>query len=200
MVITKKEFPNVKAEINNRLKRCKEEITGYGEPRSDSQAQRAYMGRLANEFQKVVNYALEANYVHAEVFEDKPHMRLITRVVELNEKFAHEFWKRGHARKFVTDTGRDDGAERKGKKSRKEGRKESEEDTDRDDIDGSDSSLFDLVDSEEYPELDGIITEPENCEPPSKDSLMDHIQTVYLRSRGAELGTVSLLKPCVKCC
>ncbi|KAH8911372.1 interferon-induced GTP-binding protein Mx2 [Coniochaeta sp. PMI_546] len=165
--ITKKEFPNVKAEINNRLRNCKEQLKGYGAPRADSQAQRSYLGRLANDFQKIVAYALEANYVHASIFEDKPEMRLITRIISLNEGFAHELWKRGHARKFLSESGKDNG----------------------DNKEGDSDSLFDLVAPEKYPELEGIIAELEECEPPSDESLMDHIKLVYERSRGPELGT-----------
>lgn len=170
LAITKKEFPNVKAEILARLKHCREQHEGYGAPRTDSHAQRAYLGALSTSFQKVATSALDANYVHSQIFEDKPELKLITKIIGLNEHFAYIFWKNGHARKFSSTSGNDD-----------------------DVLEGDRlSKLSPLISADTYPELDGIITEPEQCELPSSDSIMKHIQSVYDESRGPELGTVSI--------
>lgn len=167
--ITKKEFPHVKTEISKRLRQCREQQQGLGSPRSDAHAQRAYLGRLATNFQRVATCALDANYVHDKIFTTKPEMKLITRIIELNEEFAHAFWQRGHFRKFDSVSGSDE--EDKPKALRGLG--------------------FDIP-YDAYPELDGIIVRDcYECAEPLEDSILERIETVFNSSRGAELGTVS---------
>lgn len=170
LAITRKELPHVKAEIAKFLKQYREQLDDLGAPRGDSHAQRAFLGRLSTTFQRLATCALDANYVHDRIFSDKPELRLITRVIELNEVFAHTFWQRGHMRKFETPSGMDE-----------------------DDLPQSNRVKlgFDIP-FDDYPELEGIIVmEPYECEPPGEGSIMAHIQTVYDSSRGQELGTVS---------
>lgn len=167
--ITKKEFPYVKAEIGKRLTQHRDEQQALGSPRSDSHAQRAYLGRLAANFQRLATCALDANYVHDKIFTEKPEMKLITRIIEVNEGFADTFWQKGHLRKFDSETGSDE-------EDKPVVRREIEV----------------KVPYDDYPELDGIIImDPYVCVEPEDDSIMDHIGTVYSNSRGAELGTVS---------
>ena len=173
LAITRKELPHVKAEILKSLKQCREQLEGLGAPRGDSHAQRAYLGRLSTNFQRIAICALDANYVHDSIFTEKAELRLITRVIELNEVFAHTFWQKGHMRKFDTPTGLDE-----------------------DDLPYSDRvSLGFEIPFDDYPELEGIVDmEPYECESPSESSIMAHIQAVYDSSRGQELGTVSLFR------
>ncbi|OIW28455.1 interferon-induced GTP-binding protein Mx2 [Coniochaeta ligniaria NRRL 30616] len=168
LAITRKELPHVKAEIAKFLKQNREQLDGLGPPRGEASAQRAYLGKLSTSFQRVATCALDANYVHDGIFTDKPELRLITRVIELNEVFAHTMWQRGHMRKFETPSGMDEN-----------------------DLPNSDRvKLSFKIPFDDYPELEGIIEmEPYECEPPIKGSIMTHIQAVYDSSRGQELGT-----------
>lgn len=173
--ITKKEFPHVKSEITKRLKTSREQLQGLGSPRSDAHAQRAYLGELATRFQNVADCALDATYVNHSIFADQPELKLITRIINMNERFADMFWRNGVLVKFETSTGLDDD-EQPPKSVTNQGR-----------ID---------VPYDDYPELeDIIIPEPYECEPPVEDSILTKIQDVYNSSRGPELGTVSLIPP-----
>ncbi|KAB5577759.1 interferon-induced GTP-binding protein Mx2 [Coniochaeta sp. 2T2.1] len=166
LAITKKEFPNVKAEILDRLKRSREQLEGYGDPRSDAHAQRSYLSKLSMEFQKIATCAVDVNYVHSELFDSEPELKLATQVIGLNERFAWTFWKKGHARKFKSETGNDDDAEEK----------------------KFAGSIPDV--KCEYPELGNVLGDTSYvCPASSDDSIMERIRNVYADSRGPELGT-----------
>lgn len=167
--ITKKEFPHVKAEIIDRLKRSREQLEGFGAPRGGSHAQRAYLGRLASEFQRIVTCALDANYVHDSLFENS-ELRLITRIISLNEEFAHHFWEQGHWRKFDTPSGEDE------------------------ELDIRIRDEVAVPDAESFPELSDIVVEDSIILAPHKGDIKLYIQSVYENSRGLELGTVSITR------
>jgi hypothetical protein len=162
-------------------------VKELGTPRDDSHAQRAYLSKLSSDFQRIAMCALEGHYVRDPIFMQKPHMRLITRIIDLNEAFAREFSLSGHKWKFQAGFG--PGADEAGLPERL-----------------ALQSLHTPIPFDEYPELGDILHhEPDyKCEPPlpSKKSsgdeedglstIMDHIKEVYLSSRGPELGTVSI--------
>lgn len=168
--VSRREFPKVKADINKRLAQLRENLDAMGPSRSDPNAQRLYLGKMATKFQGVASFALNAYYTDDRVFADKPDLKLITRIIELNEVFANVFWICGHTRRFHTESGNDDDDQKEG---------------------GKDEIGFDIP-FDDYPELhDIILTEEFDCPPPSNESLMTHIEEVYSSSRGPELGTVS---------
>jgi hypothetical protein len=106
-----------------------------------------------------------------QIFNDL-EMRLITRVIKLNEVFSEVFSQNGHTRHF-------------------EGAKKKNEDNHR----KPGSRLLEVgfdIPSCGVGDLDDIIR-PERfqCPEPSDDSIMEHIDDIYQRSRGPELGTVS---------
>lgn len=143
-----------------------------GVSRADEKAQRAYLGKLAANFERIVSYSLNAYYTEDPIFNDRQEMRLITRVIELNEVFSHIFSQRGHTRQF----------------DRSRNRHDKDEDESPDELPGVG---FELP-KDHYLDLGGIIrTEPLDCEKPSDDSIMKHIEDVFRKSRGPELGTVS---------
>lgn len=142
-----------------------------GASRSDERSQRAYLGKLATNFEKLVDYALNAYYTQDEIFNDRLEMRLITRIIRLNEVFSEVFSRRGHTRYFEH---LDDEGDQKGQSDNQLPEIEFEMPTDR------------------IPELEEIIrAERFHCPEPSDESIMDHIEKVFRESRGPELGTVS---------
>lgn len=168
--ISRREFPQVKADINKKLKEYRQRLAVMGPARSDPNAQRLYLGKMAGHFQSLANYALNAYYTDDRIFTENPDLKLITRIIELNEVFSNVFWKRGHTRLFHSESGNDD-----------DDQKEC----------GRDEIGFDIP-IDLYPELDEIIlTDEFVCPEPSDESLMDHIEDVFSSSRGPELGTVS---------
>lgn len=144
-----------------------------GASRADEQAQRAYLGKLAGNFEKIVGYSLNAYYTEDPIFNDRLDMRLITRIIELNEVFSQIFTQRGHTRCFELS-------------------KEEEDDDD-------DAYPPDTLPRVGYefpvglnPDLSDIICADRfQCPKPSNDSIMRHIEDIYRKNRGPELGTVS---------
>ena len=102
----------------------------------------------------------------------EPNLKLITKVVKLNEVFSDTFWKRGHKQHFGV-TWDDDGEASYGS--------------------STDSFPF-KVPLSEYPELNNIIrTEDYFCPKPLKGPIMSLIEEVFESIRGTKLGTVSAL-------
>lgn len=141
-----------------------------GASRNDEKSQRAYLGKLATNFQKIRDYSLNAHYTQDEIFNDRMEMRLITRIISLNEVFSETFSQRGHTRYFEHFDDEDNHASLPSPLPEIE---------------------FDIP-NDRVQELEDIIR-PERfqCPEPSDDSIMEHIENIFRQSRGPELGTVS---------
>ncbi|PHH75692.1 hypothetical protein CDD80_2181 [Ophiocordyceps camponoti-rufipedis] len=173
MSVSKKELPLVKADIEESLRRCRAELDTMGPARGDQYTQRQYLGKLATRFQTVSFAALNALYTGEPVFDEKPDLRLITRIIKLNECFAKVFQRRGHRQLFGT------GKDVNGVPGRKTVKPQS--------CVGPDVENLPL---KEYSELGSIIkTEKFTCASPSDEPITRCIQDVYHWSRGPELGT-----------
>lgn len=171
MHISNQEFPLVKADIEKRLRQNKETLAVMGPSRASQDAQRLYLGRLAARFQEITHAALNGHYTGEKVFKTDPELKLITKIVKLNEVFSNIFWKRGHKQHFGPAW--DDGGESPLGKS-------------------VDDLPFDIP-LEEYSELlDIICPSPYHCPKPSKRPISNLIGEVYESNRGPELGTVSV--------
>ena len=115
-------------------------------------------------------HALSADYTEDPIFENLPAMRLITRILALNEAFSNNFAIRGHMRQFENRGARDDEDLR---------------------LMAAQTEVEFHIPLQGFEELANIIkTEPYDCPDPSEDSIMAHIEAVYNSSRGPELGTV----------
>lgn len=169
--ISRREFPKVKTEIAKKLNQFRDTLNAMGPSRSDPNSQRLFLGKMAGQFQRVSNCALNAYYTDDQIFTKEPGLRLITKIMELNEVLSNVFWERGHTRRFETESGKDDDEEGGW---------------------GGKKISFEIL-SDLYPEIhDLVLTEEYECPDPTDDSLMDHIEGVFNSSRGPELGTVSL--------
>jgi len=213
---TRTEFPNVKNEMVQKLKEAQQMLDAMGEARSSQTEQVAYLCKIAGRFSVLAEYGRNAYYSGDPLFADQEDLRLITRVRELNEKFAKMFFKRAHRIEFDTDadTDDDDTLEDSAKKIQKElekmelgslGSSASTEDSE------TDSLLF--LDDERgalYPvsfriptagegDLDDILADSFSCEKPLSTPLLEEIESMYHKFRGYELGTVSF-KPTPCCC
>ncbi|KAG8167920.1 hypothetical protein KVR01_003609 [Diaporthe batatas] len=170
MDITKKEFPILRKEIAKRLSECGKKSDAMGVSRSDEKSQRAYLGRIAANFERVVGYALNAYYTEDPIFHDRLEMRLITRIIKLNEVFSEVFSQNGHTRHFENSS------------KNEEHEKQSKGQVPELGFDIPDAAVDDLY---------GIIA-PERflCPEPADDPIIDHIDEIFQKSRGPELGTV----------
>ncbi|KAJ0123005.1 Interferon-induced GTP-binding protein Mx1 [Diaporthe amygdali] len=169
MDISKKEFPAVKKEITKNLSECRKKAEAMGVSRSNEQSQRAYLGKLAADFEKVVGYSLNAFYTENPIFNDRLEMRLITRIIRLNEVFSEVFSQRGHTRRFEDSYIKDV----RGKQPQTQ-LPEVEFDIPSD----TDQDLEDIIRTERF-----------ECPEPSDESIMEHIEDIFRKSRGPELGT-----------
>ncbi|KAK1674720.1 dynamin family protein [Colletotrichum godetiae] len=183
---TKSEFPKVRREINDRLAEAKAKLEDLGQPRSNADEQRAYLGKIVSRFTELKNFGVDAYYTGDPIFDKHPEFRLATRIREMNTAFSSMFFKSAHTRSF--DDLADDEVEVKVKA------KAAHIPDDGEDGDATRNDLYRIaftVPADVYGELDTVLTDPCKCPPPLDDSIMKHLQQLYLMSRGFEMGTFS---------
>lgn len=170
MQISKRELPNVKLEIERRLKQCEDELDAMGASRQDESSQRLFLGKIASRYQTLVQCAVSGQYIGDALFRSDSSLKLATRMMGLNERFANDMWKFGHKFELADDA----------------------EDADETEFN---SENFELVcgeiDLDEFAEIEDIIEcEEYEREGPSDKTLLDHVKNVHLFNRGPEIGTV----------
>lgn len=173
--ISKREMPLVRSDIEGRLRQCQAGLNLMGLSRSDTRSRRAYLGKLVWRFQVLTQSALNAYYLREPLFKAMPKLKLITRLIRLNESFSDQFWKGGHLRHFksVWD---EEGESCFGNTE---------------DTISTDATLESYRDC--YPELLDIIqSDSYKCSKPLKGPLIERIKMVFEDSRGPEIGTVCI--------
>ncbi|ROT40756.1 hypothetical protein SODALDRAFT_291136 [Sodiomyces alkalinus F11] len=175
--VTKKEFKNVTADLEEHLRARSAELELMGDARNDAGQQRRYLGRVSNEFQTMASCARQSQY--ARPLFSHWDLRLVTRVVRLLEDFDDAMRTRGHMRNFEGE------AKLEGLVPKSET------------LAGpmpeppSDYGMFEEI-LDEHPDLYAILKEVDyKCPEPINESLMRHIEKVYNDSRGVGLGTFS---------
>jgi hypothetical protein len=88
--ITRREFPNVKLEVDRQLAACREKLDRLGVDRESTEQQRKYLQDMAIEFQKITDCAVDAFYSRNDVFNKIPELRLATLAVNRNDKFSDD--------------------------------------------------------------------------------------------------------------
>ncbi|KAF2757557.1 hypothetical protein EJ05DRAFT_501088 [Pseudovirgaria hyperparasitica] len=101
--ITQHEFPKVRQEINNMIDRCEQEMMELGPSRTTDGEIRSYLLRMAEQFQKYVAVAIEANY-GSDPFFRMDEMRLATWIISQNEAFSEAVRTTGFTVPFLTDS------------------------------------------------------------------------------------------------
>ncbi|OXV05841.1 hypothetical protein Egran_06391 [Elaphomyces granulatus] len=97
--ITRREFPQLRKDVNKQLVDCKKELDSLGPARQTEQEQRLFLNTITHKFQGLVQAALNAHYHNHAEFE-KEEFRLITYVVNLTEIFNRDFEEKGQLRCF----------------------------------------------------------------------------------------------------
>ncbi|KAI2469349.1 P-loop containing nucleoside triphosphate hydrolase protein [Annulohypoxylon bovei var. microspora] len=168
--LIRKEFPKLKADVVRELSTLKSQLGKMGESRSNQFTQRAYLNKISEAFQTLARDALNAYYTSNEIFDERHDLRLITRIVEENEKYSDIMWKNGHTRSFASNL---DSAE-------------------------PDKPInidpYPEIDISDCPDLEGIFDPLDTIMPlaaDDEDDIMDYIEEVYNQSRGQDLGTFS---------
>ncbi|KAF3062278.1 Interferon-induced GTP-binding protein Mx [Daldinia childiae] len=175
--LIKKEFPKLKTEVARELLGFRTQLDDMGQSRSNQHTQRAYLNRISEAFQTLARDALDAYYTGNKIFEERHDLRLITRVVEANEKYSDDMAINGHTRSFASNfTSEEDDTETRFipqiNKNRSTKVPEPEDGT--------------------YPELEEMFDPLDTVMPDisGQDDIMDYISGVYRDSRGLELGMV----------
>ncbi|PKS11166.1 hypothetical protein jhhlp_002927 [Lomentospora prolificans] len=168
--VSNHELPHVKSDIQHRLSHHRERLEIMGPSRHDHNSQRLFLAKLTSKFQEVNQAALHGYYTSDRIFKQNPDLKLMTRIIKLNEVFSNVFWKRGHMRSFPP----------------------SDDDKSESTLGSEAESLemsFDIA-LTEYPELSNIIRTTEYiCPKPFPGSIATVISEVYEANRGPELGT-----------
>lgn len=178
--LAKREFPKQRAEISKRLAESKKKLEDMGLSRSDASGQRQYLTNIASRFEHIVRDALTGRYDGEEVFVKFPDLKLVTKVLELNQGFSDIMDRQGHTRPFHCPNDNPEGPLGSWH--------EEYERT----VCGvfSDnflmSELREIIEDEEY-----------HCPKPMEECVKQHIDESYRTSRGPELGTVSLATVCI---
>lgn len=102
--ITRREFPNVKHEIDKRLLNCEQKLKSLGPARETYDQQRTFLLDLAAKFIEETSRALDADYSRSSLFGNNPSLRLATRIIDLNTAFSDDVWLKGHTIHFSKST------------------------------------------------------------------------------------------------
>ncbi|OAQ75964.1 interferon-induced GTP-binding protein Mx2 [Purpureocillium lilacinum] len=185
--ITDRAFPKLRIETRQMLAEAQQELDELGQSRQTEREQQQYLATIASTFQNMARAALDADYsAHPALANDE--LRLITSIINITDRFNSDFVSSSHTRCFQSI-----------KRSESDSVSEAEESTcdvgsDEDDdvgnlqLQGEDLYEFQVPDPKDYPELGRIVTTEHTSESPA-ENVMEWIENIYRRSRGAELGT-----------
>ncbi|KAK0742706.1 dynamin family protein [Schizothecium vesticola] len=201
---TRTEFPNVKNEMVQKLKEAQQMLDGMGEARSSQTEQVAYLCKIAGRFSVLAEYGRNAYYSGDPVFADQEDLRLITRVRELNEKFAKMFFKNAHRLEFDADGDISEDSEKKNQEDQEglegmglgsSGPSASAKEPETDSLlfpDDERGALYPVsfrIPTAGEGDLYDILADSFSCEKPLSKPLLEEIESMYHKFRGYELGT-----------
>lgn len=186
--ITRREFPNLRNEISEKLAECQRDLDRLGPARPNEKEQRSYLIAISKQFEDLKGGALAAHYSPHKLFK-RHSLRLITGLVNLTGEFSDWFQQHGQMRHF------------QGLESRTCEPNPPAETVARASTPSTDTASVDfrtylrgclethgVVINDEYPELATLSTEDTDVDGP-QHGIMEWIQTLYLQSRGMDLGT-----------
>jgi Dynamin central region/Dynamin family/Dynamin GTPase effector domain len=190
--ITRREFPNVKREIDKRLSECEKELQFLGPARETEDQQRTFLLDMATKFQEMTSHALDGYYNRNSLFEERISLRLATRVADLHTTFSDDMWKKGHTMEFSKSPNRKD--------NKPVPEPISDDITPANDTpDEADQALtadtspstteMGELENSRFLDLSDVIQAAWQCPPPKSGNILDWIKAEYRRSRGFELGT-----------
>lgn len=184
--LTRENFRDVAADINQAIGGCHQRLQALGPERSSRTEQRGYLLRIATSFQYLVSHALDAYYGRDAVFASHDELRLATVIKELQEDFSTTMRLEGHTRDF----GRSKNRERVGT-SYIVNQTGSGDDSDLESSPSQESRLLLTVDSERRSELRRTLLNLEKPMDIPRDNIDTWIRREYDRSKGFEIGTIN---------
>lgn len=169
----------MRADINLRLKKCKQALDGLGPERASKEQQYDYLLELATRFQTVTAHALKAHYGADEVFDESKALKLATRVVHRNAMFSDDVWHKGHTMEFSECAGFAVDEE------------SSEDDPPMESSEASDNEVnaSKVRYEDHHRELDDLMHDHNMVSEPRESGIKEWLAGVYKTSQGFELGT-----------
>ncbi|KAM7187039.1 P-loop containing nucleoside triphosphate hydrolase protein [Rhypophila sp. PSN 637] len=174
--LAKRELPKQRAEVMKRLDDCRQSLNAMGAARPDAPSQRECLVKLTLKFERIVRDALEGLYEGDQLFKNNMELRLITKVVDLNEGFSDLMAAKGHAFTFsgssssISQTPGDDDD----KHSR---------------VVAYQSAVAESFNAGlNFTELSLDLTKLD-CPSPAANMILNKIEACYRETRGPELGT-----------
>lgn len=175
--LIRREFPNVRSDVNKRLKGCKEQLGALGPHRETKDQQYKYLLDLATRFQATTSLALKAHYGGDDIFSTSASLRLATAVVHRNTIFADDVLEKGHTMGFVAGGPPEEQEQEQQKEAQVPGTIERE-------------VVHKVRYQANHPDLDDILLEDGTIDQPQAgNSMKQWLKEVYKTSQGFELGT-----------
>lgn len=178
--IARKGFPELRKEVSRQLSYCRTELEGLGPARQTERDQRLFLSTIARRFQELVDAALSAHYSRHPMFEEKEELRLITYVVNLTEMFNYDFERKAHVHSFETSGSTPPNSD--------EDAESEAYDSSADEHAEQTGKFVEDIDLEEFAVLENIVSKDCQIDDP-KSGIMEWTESLYLRSRGLDLGT-----------
>ena len=97
--IVKREFPNIKVQLNQDLVHAKKQLAMIGAERENPRQQRRYLEGIAAKFEEMSKFALSTDY-RDEIFEKDHRLRLPTLMGDRSDRFEDEIRTKGHTYEF----------------------------------------------------------------------------------------------------
>lgn len=177
--MARREFPTLRKEINVKLQQAERDRTALGPSRKDEHEQRRFLSAIAGRFQGLVRQALEAQYAGNSAFDDSMELRLVTQVVNLADSFSEKFKDMSALREFNTVKDAVTAPTEEFDKPAESAVSSENENLD----------FAAAIDLEDYPELDGLISDGGVEEP--EGGIMEWMKELYTRSRGMDISNIN---------
>ena len=184
----------MKADINLRLKKCKQALDGLGPDRATKSQQYDYLLELATRFQTITAHALRAYYGADEVFDESKALKLATQIVHRNAVFSDDVWQKGHTMEFSKQAGfavseenneDENGEDENGENENGEDYTPDENTDISDKAENSSSVRYES----HHRELDDLMHDHTTVPEPKESGIKEWLAAVYKTSQGFELGT-----------
>jgi hypothetical protein len=181
--VTRQSFQGVAADIRKKIGNLERQLEIIGPVRQTAYEQRNHLINIASKFREVTTKAIDAYYSRDICFEMDDIFRLATLVMSMNLDFSETVHKKGFTRAF--------GGPQLAATAFSRSAPSSSQYPDGDTESSSTAPYTPDIESPEYPELQGIITQTETLLEPAKDDIMEWITYKYNRSKGFEIGTIN---------
>ncbi|KGO74725.1 Dynamin [Penicillium italicum] len=180
----RREFPKMRAEVGQKLKAMKYDLSTLGTERITPEQQRNFLLDIIMKFQDVVSQAMATSYGTHELFEKDDDSRLATIIRNRMDVFKSNIEEHGFEYRFL----RWASGTQQSSSTEVVCESESESDDDDDDEDGI-PVRKNMSASEHSGVIDSILHEQELVKKPTDDNILTWIEVQYRASRGFEMGT-----------